>query len=280
MAPSLPVSTADDQPAQADQLLAHLRRVEEQFQQIRQGLTHSHRLATLGTLTSIIAHEYNNILTPVISYAQLALANPQDVELLRKAVEKSLAGAERAAHISASLLGFAREHDPEPVALLPQVVEDSLACLGRHPSKDGIELVVDVPVLYLAISPLSLQQVLLNLLLNARKAMRRKGGTLTIRATAHGPRARITVADTGPGIPSAIADRLFEPFVTHATDTHESPSDPKGTGLGLCICRELVQNAGGTIEVESHPGRGATFIVTLPRAEAAPKVKAKGRHAA
>ncbi len=257
-----------DQLAKVEQLLVHLEQLEAQLQQVRDGLTHSHRLATLGTIASIIAHEYNNILTPILSYGQLALGRPQeDPTMLKTAVEKAVSGAARAAHISSSLLGFAREADQEHVADLPSVIRDTFGCLGRDPQKDGIEVVVDVPEVKVAMSPLNLQQVLLNLVLNAKQAMQRSGGSLKILGRVEGTLVHIDVADTGPGIPEQILDRLFEPFVTHRRHQPDDPPERKGTGLGLCICRDLVRNAGGKISVDSVPGEGATFHLTVPVAD-------------
>lgn len=250
-----------------DDLLHQLEQLESQLEQARGGLVRSHRLATLGTLTSIIAHEYNNILTGIIGYCQMALGRPQDAELKHKALEKALSGAERAAKISASILGFAGEVDQAAAAALPDAVRDALACLARHPSQDGIELTVEVPQVKLAISPVNLQQVLLNLILNARKAMKRSGGKLAITADVRRGVARVRVTDTGPGIPRAIRERLFEPFVTAAVGAAEGVEEEqgdKGTGLGLFICRDLVQNAGGRIGVDSDPGQGASFWFDLP----------------
>ena len=252
--------------AHVEELLAHFEQLEAQFQQVRDGLTHSHRLATLGTIASIVAHEYNNILTPVISYAQLALADPDDPALMRKAVEKALSGAERAARISSSLLGFAREGDEQQVALLPKTIAEAVSCLGRDPAKDGITLKVAVPEVTVAIPPLNLQQVMLNLILNARKAMK-GGGQLRITGRQDGRLVNVDVADTGPGIPEEILDRLFDPFVTQELHPSDDGVDARGTGLGLCICRELIRNAGGRISVTTTPGRGATFHLVLPRAD-------------
>jgi two-component system NtrC family sensor kinase len=252
---------------QIEQVLAHMEQVEARFAALRDQLTHCHRLSTLGTLTSIIAHEYNNILTPVISYAQLALARPEDRDLLIKAVEKALAGAERAASLSASILGFAREdHDPAVDADLPAVARESIQCLGRDPAKDGISVHVDLPDVRVAIPPVQLQQVVVNLMLNAREAMKR-GGELHITGRIGGDAVAMEVRDTGPGIDPAVMGRLFEPFVTtkHGPD---HTGGKQGTGLGLCICRDMVRRVGGDITVASEPGRGATFTVTLPLAGA------------
>jgi signal transduction histidine kinase len=252
--------------AHVEQLLEHFEQLETQFQQVRDGLTHSHRLATLGTIASVIAHEYNNILTPIMSYAQYALSPDAEEAMMRKALEKALLGCERAAKISSSLLGFAREADEQHVARLPEAISEAVGCLARDPARDGIELIIDVPDVLIAISPLNLQQVLLNLMLNARKAMHRTGGTLRISGFEDGSVVRVAVADSGPGIPEPIMDRLFEPFVTHRIDQGEAVGERQGTGLGLCICRELLRNAGGSIAVESKPS-GATFHLTVPRAD-------------
>jgi len=256
-----------DQVETVEQLLNHFDQLEGQLSEVREGLMHSHRLSTLGTIAAIIAHEYNNILTPMISYAQLALDKESDHELMKKAVEKSLAGSLRAAHISASLLGFAREADAELVAHLPTVVEDAIGCMAREPQRDNIELTTDLPDVRLAMRPIDLQQVILNLLLNARNVLRSQaGGSLQVNASVEGDLVMIDIIDSGPGIPSEIRDRLFEPFVTQRA-AESNTSTVKGTGLGLAICRDLVRNAGGTIGFETEEGVGTTFRLTIPLAD-------------
>lgn len=263
-----PAPPHPDQLATVEQLLSHFEQLEAQLQQVREGLTHSHRLATLGTIAAIIAHEYNNLLTPIVSYAQLSLAKPDDHDLMRKAVEKALSGAERAAKISSSLLGFAREADQRHAAPLRATVDEAVTCLARDPRKDNIELQVDVPDLLVAISPLALEQVLVNLLLNARQALRATGGgRIAITGRVAGDLVKLEVADNGPGIPPEIRARLFEPFVTRRHEPDPQTGDRKGTGLGLCICRDLLRQAGGTISVDSAPGKGARFDLTIPRAD-------------
>ena len=267
--PSTPSKSSADQRDVGQDPLGPLEHMERQLDQMRSELAHSHRLTTLGTLASIVAHEFNNILTPIISYAQLALSKPDDHALMRKAVEKGLIGAERASRISSSMLGFAQQDTGTDTAELHAAIMEAVTCLAREPDKDGINLEIDVPRLELAIAPISLQQVLLNLMLNARKAMRRQGGKLTIRAKkVENQRVRIDISDTGPGIPEAIKHRLFEPFVTHQIHEPDGLSplddDTRGTGLGLCICQDLIRSAGGSISVDSEPGRGATFHIDLP----------------
>ena len=251
-----------------EHLLREFEQLESQLQQVREGLTHSHRLATLGTIAAIIAHEFNNILTPIMTYSQLALANPQDQPALLKAVEKAASGSERAAKICSSLLGFAREADEQHAAPLRRTVDDAIACMAREPQKDNLDLAVDLPDVQVALAPLSLQQVLLNLLLNAKKALGPRGGKIRITGRVEGSLVRLDVSDNGPGIPPAIRDRLFEPFVTQRIreEGDDSP-EKRGTGLGLCICRDIVHQAGGFISVDSTPGQGATFHITLPKAD-------------
>lgn len=269
---SAPRAHHPDELVQVEALLAHFGQLETQFQQVREGLAQSHRLATLGTIASVIAHEYNNILTPVISYAQLALAQPEDAALTRKALEKALAGAERAAKISSSLLGFAREADEKHAARLRTVVDDTIACMARAPEKDGVRVAIDVPDVQVAISATNLQQVLLNLVLNARHAMRRRGGNIKINGRTQGRMLVLDVIDDGPGVPAEIRERLFEPFVTAPPPEVSGEGDgvpprPRGTGLGLMICRDLIRNAGGTIECDTEEGRGTAFHITLPLAD-------------
>ena len=241
--------------------MAHYKGVESHLAQISEKLMHSHRLATLGTMSSIIAHEYNNILTPIISYAQMALKNPDDTEFVLKALQRALSGAERAATISTSLLGFAADNDQTRVAHLPTVIEQAINCMGRHPEKDGINLAIDIPPIDLAISALDLEHVILNLMLNARQAMRGRGGCLTINASVLASVCHVEVIDTGPGIPAEIRDRVFEPFVTQR-------SDSTGTGLGLCMCRDRLNAAGGTIELlDRDDETGAAFLLTIPIAD-------------
>lgn len=251
--------------ADVEQLLEHFEQLEGQMQQVREALTHSHRLATLGTIASTVAHEFNNILTPMVAYCQLALAKPEDSALMRKAVEKSFQEAERASQICSALLGFSREHDTQHAAPLPQTIDSALACLARDPMKDGIDLAINVPAVQVAMSPLNLQQVLVNLFLNAKQAMGR-GGRLAVTGRVEESSVHIDVSDTGPGIPEQILDSLFEPFVTHAASPGQD-DQRQGTGLGLCICRDLVRQAGGSIQVESRPGEGAAFHITVPKAE-------------
>ncbi|MHC4414238.1 MAG: sensor histidine kinase [Planctomycetota bacterium] len=249
--------------------LPRVKQAEAALAALQRELDHTHQLATLGTLTAGIAHEINNILTPVLAYAQLARANPDDTALGAKALERTIAGVESASRITEAVLGFARSDEKAVEKTdVKAVIDASVACLGRDPARDGIELQVEVDNgSQVRIRPLALQQVLLNLMLNAMKALQGRRGELRITSKAGGDgRTEITVADNGPGIPEEVTATLFEPFVSGPRCDGEasSRSRPGGSGLGLAVCKRLIENAGGTIVVDSSPGCGATFKIQLP----------------
>jgi signal transduction histidine kinase len=266
---------------QIDDLLRDLDQAEQRLAELQDALQRSHRLVTLGTVASIIAHEFNNLLTPVVSYAQIALQSgvENDPDLARKALQRSEQGASRAAEIAHSILGFARGGESDGPCQFTATLDEALRCLARQPQKDNIELTVDVPDdLWIAMAPVALQQVLMNLVLNARRAMGRAGGRLTIAAERQHDRAVIDIADTGPGIDPAQRESIFQPFVSSDAAGDGDASDPgrsehtgetadSGTGLGLAICRTLVEEAGGTIvAAEPRPGEGARFRLDLSAA--------------
>lgn len=239
---------------------ARVERLAGEVERLHASLEHAQRLASLGTIASIIAHEFNNILTPVMSYAQMALANPHDQQLLVKSAQRSLDGAEKASQIAAAILEFARDEfaaldgaaasaDPAPPCRQGPHAESvaggrsparsarsgaaervdvlaaahgALACLAREPAKDGIRLVLEVPDrLLAAMRPVALQQVLLNLILNARRSMAgTRGGTLTIRAAMYRAHATTEVVSEATGVSGGISGiPLVPPGATAASST-------------------------------------------------------------
>ncbi len=253
---------------QAEQdVLARLQKAETDLEALRTELNHTCQLATLGTLTAGIAHEINNILTPVLAYAQLARSNPDDAALRAKALERTIAGVESASRITEAVLGFARSDNEAEHAVIADTIDSSLACLSRDPRRDGMRLVVDVdPAATVRIRPLALQQVLLNLILNSVSALHGKPGELRIRAEERADGTTlIRVCDSGPGIPSEIESTLFEPFVTTHRAGKRSPPAHGGSGLGLAVCRRLIENSAGSIVLEqpTEPGQGASFAISL-----------------
>jgi signal transduction histidine kinase len=273
--PSQP-APAPDAAAFVVQLTEKLAEAQRQLDQLKDQLTESQRLATIGTISAVIAHEFNNLLTPIVSYSQYALTSANsdkpDMELIRKALSKSFSSSDKAGKICSSMLGLARGESTFGEVHVQRLVEETLMVLARDPQKDGIALRVQVqPGLVVSGDLVQLEQVLLNLLINARHAMLgSRGGSLTIKATTcEADRLhRIQVIDTGPGIPEKLLGRIWEPFFT--TKGTAKKGEAKGTGLGLAICKEIVEHHGGRIEVESTVGKGTTFSVYLPAAKSTP----------
>jgi signal transduction histidine kinase len=252
-----------------EELSQRLMEAEAKLEVLRSQLLESQRLATIGTIASVIAHEFNNLLTPIVSYCQVAAqslsSGSPDIELIGKALSRSQTAAEKAGRICSSMLGLARGESHSGRVSVRELVDDTLLVLARDPQKDGIALRVQVPPgLNVRGDPVQLQQVLLNLLINARQAMigRGSGGSLTVKAQETDQSVKIQVIDTGPGIPKDLIHRIFEPFFT--TKGKSRPGEPRGTGLGLAICREIIEQHNGRIDVESTLGQGTCFSIELP----------------
>ncbi len=219
-------------------------------------------LANVGVCTSMIAHELNNILTPLINYALLALRHPDDSELTAKALTKVSNNCQKASDIMQSILSVVTGETENIVETpLLALTEQVFNCICRDFAKDAITVQLDIPSdLTVYAVPIQLQQVMMNLILNAREAMLENGGTLTITAKKNRSAVKIEVSDTGCGIPREYIDNIFDPFFT---TKKRSTSETSGSGLGLSYCLKTVQKAGGTIEVESLHGVGTTFTITL-----------------
>lgn len=278
----------------ASDALRDLARLEFRVEQLQAEVERAQRLSLLGTMVGVIAHEFNNILTPVLSYCQLAKARPDDAALTAKALDRAAAGAEKAARIAGAILELTRDErlsgskhsglGEQPAACdVVKAVEDVLLSMAREPEKDGIAVTVEGRGATVAkIRPIALHHVLLNLVINARRAMS-GGGRLSFRY--HGPGVSSTrntgatrlsddggigdvepgwivleVEDTGCGIPEEVLPRLFEPF---ATTPHEAQAGARGTGLGLTISKRLIEDAGGAIGVASERGVGTRFTIKL-----------------
>jgi signal transduction histidine kinase len=237
---------------------------QQQIAALEQQLVKMQKLAALGELVSTTTHEFNNVLMTILNYARLGLRH-KDQPTRDKALEKILAASQRAAKITSTILAVARNRSEnfEPTNL-PQLVTDALVLLERELAKYRISVephLADVP-LVLAMGN-QIQQVLLNLLINARQAML-GGGRLIIRLE-HDTAADmvdLVVRDTGCGIPADKLPRIFEPFFTTKSGPDETGKG--GTGLGLASCRQIVEAHHGRIRVESTVGRGTQFTIKLP----------------
>lgn len=251
-------------------MLRQLADAQRQLDGLREQLTETQRLATIGTIAAVIAHEFNNLLTPIVSYSQYALQSAQsdspDMELISKALSKAFASSEKAGKICAAMLALARGESSFGPIPVQKLVDETLTVLARDPQKDGIALRIQIQgEIVVQGDPVQLEQVLLNLLINARQAMIGKGGSLTVKAAPiEGDQIKIQVIDTGPGIPDNLLPKIFQPFFT--TKGTARNEETRGTGLGLAICKEIVEHHKGRITVESQVGRGTTFNVFLPTA--------------
>ncbi len=237
-------------------------------------LLHRERIATIGTLAGGVAHEFNNILTPILLYSQLALNDtPADSHRARD-LGRIIAAAHRARSLITRILTFSREMDSQGVKVfsLRPTVEEAIALL-RAIVPANIEILFDAQVedMWVSGDPSLVHQVIINLGTNAYQALRRTGGRLAMRLweveeaaesqSGQGRFALLEVSDTGHGIDPSVIAHIFEPFFT----TREIG---EGTGLGLSVVHGIVTSMGGTITVESAVDRGTTFRVYFPAAGA------------
>jgi signal transduction histidine kinase len=259
-----PIPSAVDESS----LTVQLAQMDQQLHFLRDQLTESQRLATIGTIAAVIAHEFNNLLTPIVSYSQFALQSAEsekpDMDLIRKALTKSFQGSAKAGRICTSMLGLARGESIFGQVSVQKLVDEALAVMARDPQKDGIALRVQIqPDLAVVGDVVQLEQVLLNLLINARQAMLGRGGSITIKGQRlESSEIRIQIIDTGPGIPEKLLPKIFQPFFT--TKGTARKGEAKGTGLGLAICKEIIEHHKGQIAVQSEVGKGTVFIIYLP----------------
>ena len=242
---------------------------EEQIAALQQQLLKMQKLAALGELVSTTTHEFNNVLMTILNYARMGQRH-KDEATRDKALEKILTATQRATKITSTILAVARNRSDgfEPTDLKP-IVADSLLLLERELSKYRISVethLADVPLV--SAMGNQIQQVLLNLLINARQAMP-SGGRVIVRLE-HDITAGtvdLIIRDTGCGIPADKLPRIFEPFYTTKTGPDETGKG--GTGLGLASCRQIIEAHRGRVRVESTVGKGTQFTIKLPVAERA-----------
>ena len=235
-------------------------------------LLRAQRMESIGTLAGGVAHDLNNVLTPILLTIDLLganLTNPEDRALL----EKTRASANHGAALVQQLLAFARGGEAKRMLIEPDRALRDLQPLIRQslPASIQLRLSIDEPVWPIQADATQFNQVLINLCINARDAMVR-GGRIEIRtANVHvtealaranpgavaGPAVRISVVDSGAGIPAGIIEKIFDPFFT-------TKAAGKGTGLGLSMVAGIMKRHQGFVQVESEPGRGTTFYLNFP----------------
>lgn len=238
--------------------------LDEQVALLKQQLAQAQKLTALGELVSTTTHEFNNVLMTILNYAKMGLRH-KDAATRDKAFDKILAAGNRAAQITTGILGFARNRSTgiEPTDL-GRVVEDSLLLLDRELNKYRVRIEKHLAVVPTVMANGNqIQQVLLNLLINARQAMP-NGGTLTLKLVSDSAAGMVdlVVRDTGCGMPPDTLRRIFDPFFT--TKSGPDASGKGGTGLGLSMCRDIIEAHHGRIRVESAVGKGTMFTIKLP----------------
>lgn len=248
--------------------LQKLTRLNEETQQLLEktkALAHHQRLETIGTLTASIAHEFNNLLTPIMGYSILTLENlPENCDDLADNVTEIYEASRKAKEIISRLNALSRRNAEEnfrPLSL-PDLVNKALT-VAKPALPAHVTTTIDNQADECLVSGIETQlsQLLLNLILNAYHAMEETGGSLTMTISREGDTAVLCVADTGAGIPPEVLPHIFEPFFT-------TKEPGRGTGLGLAIVQQVAQSHHGNIEAESHPGQGTTFTLRLPAASA------------
>jgi len=243
------------------------RRLEDQLRQAQ-------KMEAVGMLAGGVAHDFNNLLTIITGYSQLILNNIEQDDPNRHSVEQIMKAGERAAALTKQLLAFSRRQVLQPKVLELNKLVTSLATMLQRLIGEDIDLRLVLPQELGRVSadPGQIEQVLMNLVVNARDAMP-QGGVLTVEtknihldehyvgrhiSAKPGPYVLLAVSDTGAGMDQATQARLFEPFFT-------TKGSGKGTGLGLSTVFGIIKQSGGSVEVYSEPGRGTSVKVYLPR---------------
>ena len=231
----------------------------EEIKRIHAQLSRSEKLASLGKLAAGVAHEINNPLTGILANSSLLLEDLEPGDTRKEDLDVIVSETIRCREIVKRLLDFARQTKPQKRMTDINALVENVVLLVRNQASFRNSVIVkdlrpDLPSIFCDND--QLQQVCVNIVLNAAEAMT-KGGTLTIRTTLSDDKESLGVifADTGPGIPEECRDRIFDPFFT--TKDH-------GTGLGLSISYGIIEQHGGSISVESRMGKGSTFTIQLP----------------
>lgn len=245
-----------------------IERQAQEIEMLKRRLIEAQKLTALGELVSTTTHEFNNVLMAVINYARMGLRH-KDEGTRNNCFEKIAAAGERAAKITTGVLALAKNRGSglEPTDL-QKIVEDTIVLLERELRKFRIEIdfqSADIPKAMA--NGNQIQQVLLNLMINARQAMP-QGGQLLLRLSCDREAGMIDllVRDHGTGIPSDQLPQIFDAFYT--TKAGPDSTGKGGTGIGLAACRDIVEAHQGKIRVQSTVGKGTAFTIRIPAATA------------
>ncbi len=246
-------------------LIVEVERLRHENQALKSQLTQAQKSSAIGELVSTTTHEFNNVLMMILNYAKIGMRN-RDQTARDKAFEKILSAGQRATKITNSVLGMARNRSEHFAPTnLENIVDETMVLLERELQKYRISVEVDVDDNLPMVSAIGnqIQQVLLNLVINARQAMP-DGGQLIIRLKkdADANSVDLSVRDFGSGISQDKLRKIFEPYYTTKAGPDESGKG--GTGLGLHACYNIIEAHGGKIRVESSIGKGTCFTIRIP----------------
>jgi signal transduction histidine kinase len=230
---------------------------------LRRDLEQISRLAALGQITAGVAHEFNNIITSILGWSQIAAQNADTNTSLTSALEIIQGNAKRAKDIAAHLLGVSRSNeDAHAVFSIVKVVEEVLKLLSWEMKRGNIQLVTSFETNELCMGNENrISQVFINIIRNAMDAMP-DGGTLRVSVMLEDGQVVASFKDTGSGMEQGVLGQIFDPFFT--TKNGDDKESHGGSGLGLALCRDILEQHGGRIEVESAPGKGTNFSVLIP----------------
>jgi len=250
---------------------------KEELRELEKQLINMQKMEALGTLAGGIAHDFNNILAAIIGFTELVSLEIPEGSQVKKNLEEALTGCQRATDLVQQILLFCRQSKQErmPVDISPIVKEVLKMLRATLPSTIEIRLQQESSIGIVEADPTQIHQVLMNLCTNAAHAMREKGGVLNISLSklelddvaakfdadlVPGPYIRLTISDTGHGMPQEFVSRIFDPYFT-------TKEKGEGTGLGLAVVHGIVRSFNGAITAYSEPEKGTTFHIYLPQYE-------------
>lgn len=251
------------------------KRAEEALVRSEKQLHHTQKMEAIGTLAGGIAHDFNNILGAILGYSELAMTQVSQDERVKSYLEEVITAGIRAKELVKQILAFSRRSDQEREAVdLKVIVWEALKMIrATLPATIEIRSSLEVDPAVVFADPTQMHQVVMNLCANAEYAMRKEGGILDIALTSievtaksvlefpslkPGTYLRLTIRDSGQGIPPEVLERIFEPFFT-------TKGSGEGTGLGLAVVHGAIVGHGGHISVSSVMGQGTTFTILFPR---------------
>jgi PAS domain S-box-containing protein len=258
------------------------KRSEEEQAKLEGQLQQAQKMESIGTLAGGIAHDFNNILSVVIGHAEVLNFKDDIGTSTRNSLNQILAASQRAKQLVHQILAFSRHGKQEKILIsLKPIVKESLEFLRASlPSSIEMHSYLEPNAGTIMADPTQMQQILMNLCVNASHAMEKEGGSLQIKLSntvlseedtrfdpdvEPGDYVKLTVSDTGHGMEPSVLERIFDPYFT-------TKEPGKGTGLGLAVVHGIVKSHGGTIKVDSEVGKGTTFTIFLPRAKGFEKV--------